>query len=251
MCKAMLHRSLYSLIVLLCIGVLSLHPEPVFACSKPEEHQVADPWFIEHVIVDEQVINTDVQIKPTDGSFPITVFNHSDTFLYILMGNTWKTCDAPIPLPNNLGATEKISATHNFYCTYDGTLGRTLWRESPKQKGSVELAQYLLYQLAPDLPNMNRRADNRPPDVPIPHNQHGSMRVMYDDAIMSIPVTVTYSLNPNYDPYRYYDATHSPCGFGRAVYLLYALVIASTLGLFLGFWLLFKITKQPRLNNKT
>jgi hypothetical protein len=43
---------------------------------------------------------------------------------------------------------------------------------------------------------------SRPADVQVPEPQHSALWLLYEDALLQVPVTITYALNPNYERVR-------------------------------------------------
>ncbi len=178
-------RYIYYWLVILCLSLLlfQVNTRPVAACSPLPP----DWWFTEVFTVDDQHLPPDISIKSSvtsDKMFGdrgyLEIANNSATPLYLLaqgQAGDRVVAELPVTLPEGMIPTHKLTADQ-----------------------SLLLDVKRLASMALGLQDRNRQADDRPTDGELPASQQAQLILVYGDRLITVPVTLSYVLNPNYDP---------------------------------------------------
>mgnify|MGYP006921587135 CR=1 FL=1 len=155
----------------------------VVACSPTEP----DWWFTEKFKIDQSERPIGVGLRTsdeigseTDRRAKIFIVNHTGTKMYFL-ANTLPP-DSIVEQPSFDLQTESFPIDMiraGEFVNYD--------------------ANYLEY-LAPEFIDHNVRKPNRPQNVEVPATQKSQIQVAFGEQILTFPIELTYSLNPNYNP---------------------------------------------------
>lgn len=170
-----------------------------------------DPWFREALTVGQHNLPAGVTIQPATlyaGSFALEILNPSATPLYVLTPQTYQvTAAAEIgaALPPGLAPAHKIASNEPLdwivECPSGNCAGQWV-----RQFADADRLYLSLDEIDPRLQQDKARADNRPENVELPAPQTSQLSLAYAAQLVVAPITVTYVLNPDYDPHRQQDS---------------------------------------------
>jgi hypothetical protein len=121
--------------------------------------------------------------------YEIRVRNASARPLYTLNRRSNPSFAAPPPIP--LPPTLEVGLKTAENTVYAWDVSSRDWRAYSRQD-QVTIGSYTA-----DV----RFADGRPAAVAVPAPTTQSIRFIFDDQLVTVPTTLTYALNPNYDPH--------------------------------------------------
>jgi hypothetical protein len=135
----------------------------------------------------------------------ITLSNSGPTAAFVLgHGAGGAQPEVPLTLPAGFTATHKL-ADNTAADWFDG-------RWAP----GANAARIDLTALFPPLGMINPVNSARPLQAAPPAPQSSRLVVLYGESLLTVPVTVTYALDPDYDVVGYQQAERQPCGFGAS-----------------------------------
>jgi hypothetical protein len=244
-------------------------PAPVAACSPPAK----TPWFAAALSLPPQTLPEGVHVRlvspPTNGygQGGIAINNRSVTPLYILASPySYHVNDAgfeqmPVPVPLGMGAMYKLVNDQLFFWDYDPyrnhikgwTLAHTPAPLLVNLAGSSFRPTFSNDSLA-YLETLERTDDHRPPNTPVPPPETITFVAVYGAESMDIPLLVTYSLNPSYNPtsveqYKAFCSSHTS-SLSTLLPVVFCLVIILVAGLLLTLRQQRRLKRQlPRSND--
>jgi hypothetical protein len=77
-----------------------------------------------------------------------------------------------------------------------------------------------LPNLIPGFTDQNVQEPDRPHDLRVPAPQNGELYILFEEELLAFPVTLQYSLNPEYDP------QNGKGGCGNIIFLIPLLLIS-------------------------
>ena len=166
--------------------LLALVDSTVLAC----EPEPPDWWFDEEFTTEPNALPPGVSVSSavTWERAELTISNKVATPVYFLapVGDEGAPdTSLSVALPPDMGIAQKVSA------------------------GATETLQIEdAFRLAPALKDQNERYTERPADVAVPAPQTADLTLVYDDRLLTVPLTLTYKLNPDYDLAK---LTEDPC----------------------------------------
>lgn len=244
MIKCFKHSRTWSIInrwnIILWLIIVYLTPSAVLAdCLTP---RIADPWFVEQLTVGDVAIIPSVVIRSAD--LEVVIENNSASPLYIVERvpdlHPSIAEHQPFPIPPDTIVSFKITSSRVFYW---GTVDPY---KSPEQGWKDQEKKALVLPLSYLFEDRNRREDNRPPGVVIPAVQRKDIILIYEGRQVPVPISLTYQLNPNYDPHQLQNvpSCRSDFGYGRALLLVWGMGICTvTLTVMLGGCIVWQIRK--------
>ncbi len=247
---AMIGKSRWMVPALLLLLLLS-YPPVSRACSVDPP----DPWFSEALLLGETELPDGVEIvavrdddRPPDE---LQITNSSPVPLYIL-GETFFDDEIeplPVELPPDIAPVYKIVSDRAFSWDY------VFEDEAPADKGWVE--EHEPARVVADtgaiyswhgepimgLNFRNQSWEVRPAEVVFPAPQETELHLVYGKERLTVPLTVLYILNPDYDP-ESVERAEGGCGnmfsllFSTEVWMmllclmtLLMMVVVATIGL--------------------
>jgi hypothetical protein len=163
-------------------------------CWEP----TADPWFTAEVTVQPVRLPEGVTITvetSTHGPMPyysIQMRNSSPVPAYSLQPKSeliGRTIQPPsMALPPLMAINEKV-INNTVYVWNTRTQA---WQEDPR--GDMVVVGFYQPELHP--------SDDRPPDIAVPAPVVAPFVFLYDQQLITLPTTLTYSLNTQYDPHQ-------------------------------------------------
>jgi uncharacterized protein YjbI with pentapeptide repeats len=215
------------------VSLVGLNVAPVAACSGPPG---PPSWFRPQYTVDDVPLPPGITIK--DGPSGVEIANHSATPVYTLLVDKY---DPKIPYPTEpivpVGMYAETKVIRDQQFTFDGET----WVQ-----GSRSL------QFTPQFVDHTRSGNDRPRDVVLPEPQHSRFAFLYDDRVIVVPVTLSYTLNESYDPIGYQQSLLAGCGnLGELLeQVVRWLGIGSVIGVasFLTLWSIVVWNRKPELD---
>jgi hypothetical protein len=204
------------------------------------------PWFNEHVELKPFELPPRVSIsvvKNKDTKVPqeyLVIKNDSSTVLYIVEKpfTAMEFDELSTGLPEGTGLLHKIvngqayewdsewdeSSSSYYYAWFPAEYGRenSIWVYV--YGNQIESGDGLIAKLEP----RNQFDGDRPENVEIPEPQDAILPILYGDEEITIPITVSYTLNPDYRPF---DPNIGSDDFGDEIIMAY--IGFSICGLFL------------------
>jgi hypothetical protein len=174
-------------------------------------------WFSELLTAEPVALPAPITIavEPSlgwDGGTTLVIANPGATPLYLLKPRLAPPRHAPpfdvaaLSLPESMWPASRVVRNQVFY------LAEAVQTPHFPVGGWVRINQALaVYGRSPVLvaPVERRNVEeavgpgmSRPADVQVPEPQHSALWLLYEDALLQVPVTITYALNPNYERVR-------------------------------------------------
>jgi hypothetical protein len=174
----------------LLVGLFAATTQPVGACTPSPP----DPWLREEYTVDDSSLPYDTTMSFVNGLW--------DAELHV-------STDAP--------------KTFYILAPEGKRLAIVTRREGLQPIGNIDVVREALPSLwveaLPSLSVSDRRYEEvRPVDYVPPAPHHAELHLLYDNERITLPVTATYKLNPDYDPNSYdnYKDSLFGCKYARA-----------------------------------
>lgn len=169
---------------LLCsIAILIVAIKPAGACQPI----LPDWWFSEKI---ELEINPN--ILPPGLSIMTATVNGEDNLAQIYIGNNTGSRIYLVSksILNDIAVEQPLSGLPTGFIAFELLRGG-------------QSASYLgneLQNVSTDFTNHNIQAPKRPSDIEIPAPQSGHLYILYDEQLITIHITMSYSPNPDYNP---------------------------------------------------
>jgi hypothetical protein len=227
--------------LLICVGILWLvqffTPSPVAACSPAPP----TPWFVEQLSVGAASLPTGVSLRSLSPT-RIAVSNRSTTPLYVIgqldIGGT-EYEQLAIRFPPDTGALHRLVAGQ-LLTWGPGSAGPDkppvlMWNEDRLDTEALEIAAWPNSissgrgSVAP-IERRNQTGDHQPATVAVPPSQQTQLTLVYGDQLFTVPLTVSYILNKDYDPQSVARAMNA-CGSNSFVFSIAGATIAAMIAL--------------------
>jgi hypothetical protein len=158
-------------------------------------------WYTTNVSADAGQLPSDLHM--TIEYERIFLSNSGPTATFVLgHGAGGVQPEVPLPLPAGFTATHRLSG-NTAADWFDG-----------RWMAGADAARIDGAALFPPLMINNPVNSARPLQAAPPAPQSSRLVVLYGESLMTVPVTVTYALDPDYDVVGYQQAVRQPCGFG-------------------------------------
>jgi hypothetical protein len=206
--------------LIIALGVASTLAPPRAADAMTP---IRNAWFAEIFSADPRALPAGVEIVPlpaeSNGDSGLEIRNTSDTPLYLLWdsvsyGREWGT--RPLPpdiaddqLPPGTVAFQKAQFGQAFTWVTNVCTGDTCdprWLEMRLNSG-ITVDRRTMYSVVSGLENRNKvefgvEGEPRPANIRLPDSQHSSLTLMYGTDSVTVPITLTYGINPKYEEVR-------------------------------------------------
>ena len=231
----MQHRS-RSLVYLLALAALILCDTRTAAACSPAYNP--NPWFLTTVDFDASPLPDGVTLRyeqgDTSSNGELFITNPSTTPLYILSeaGGGDDGTNPISDMPKDTQATYRLldgvwfTWSDNRWALLDHQSDEKSWGPGQAWRVSIPLL---------DIKSSMGEFTDRPTDVAVPPMEQGNFRFIFGDTVIAVPMTVTYTLNPDYVPpsTRSYG---SGCNH-MTQFIPYCVVVVVVIGAALGFGL--------------
>lgn len=190
--------------ILLSYAILFASFKPAAACQPT----LPDWWFSERI---ETSIDPDrrppgLSIRSKNGGV-------HDNLAQIYIGNNIgsRIYLATNSILNNTTLEQPLSGLPSGYTVFE------LLRGGQTTSYNINELQNFLT----DFTDHNIQAPERPPNVDIPAPQSDHLYILYEEQLISVPITLSYSLNPDYNPRNGVD------GCGNMIFLMPLFLISA------------------------
>lgn len=202
--------SIRKFVIYIILFVFALFlPGTVHACSPAGP----DPWYQIKVEFDKATLPIGVEILPVNGSYlPLRLINTSSTPLYIVNNKDPKSYSTDAyakysELPYGVIPIYKIVNNESYYFepNPDEFPEPAKWRKNTIKRYDSSPNELIISESVLNLSGTgieNVYQDNRPSNTPPVRTDRFSMPIYYGNSPLQLTGTVTYALNPNYDPQK-------------------------------------------------
>ncbi|HEY1014079.1 MAG TPA: hypothetical protein VGE07_15310 [Herpetosiphonaceae bacterium] len=191
-------------------GVLSLWPpaaRPAAACSPP----AVTSWFSETLSAGSSALPSGVLLR-SESPWTLVLTNTTAVPLYVI-GSDERGSYPPldVPLPAGRGAIFRLQGGQAHEWSWRGDLPESgapvmEWLQEPDYRRTdaleIKLGDDQLYtdsyDILAEFPSANRIGDNRPSDAALPAPRPVALTLVYGGQSLTVPLTVSYRLNPSY-----------------------------------------------------
>jgi hypothetical protein len=192
------------------------------ACSIPYN---PNPWYLATVHFDTQGLPAGLNLQHRDDKEygELYIENSSSTPLYLLSpeGSEFKGTHVIPDMPQNLTAVHKFVSDE----WYEWSGGR--WILLDQKDRPFDIQAHAWYVTNTVLHVETRPFDDivRPGNAEVPAPRQTALDVIYGDKLLSVPVDITYVLNPDYDPKFVYNLSSGGGCYSNAFQSLCMIVL--------------------------